>query len=716
MNISHIVETAKWFIPKTLLLGFVSLASAAELNPATGKLERGDSQYFNSMEPQTNDLNISIYDSDWHSLPATDVAARFKEYKQGIEGSGYWQIGGNIDHVAIGLGNQMLEFDGRRVEIKLWYKPQGTHLSASIVWMRDNTWVGNVKFHPTGRGSDDGWRELSSGPIDFSLGGLIVADHLYLENLQNRTLNRSNYSRAPDANVAIDALEIFDLGPAIVPVAQCSTIEAKAQCGQQGSCYLGQCVDSAFAWGQIPPANLIDDYIERRKFEVNTFEGIRFAQSQMTQFNQTMNTAKQAHDGESFWRTIQSAWQVLQDGHSIAPVMSQNRQINSGLCLNQGEADLLPTSGESPVPMLFSKTQTPFSQLLKPGDVIVDIDGLTPKLWMQQSSIPNLQLAGDRGSLPTQHVNYLNYLLPSTGAKVTFARCSDPQGCANEQQQTFEIDFADVIGNQIWQGNIQPWLSDESFCDVRFKPDFDINYNNASFLFDVLDKSENNITSVLFNQFFYPAAYPQWSERFSQIFSVEQDKILFDHRLGMGGSPTGLHYLLDFLIEDASFWGEMLYPWFEVEDESDELANTKQCTQSPTQNSCGRVEAHKVGVQHENSTGVNAKIALLTGIGVSASDFFTRVLTERQAQFRIFGPSPLMGAYGYHITMSPLLDEPVLPRVQTHDTAFLQLPNAPLVFEKGKGVTPHEIVFQKQSDAILNRDTQLEAAKAWLNQ
>lgn len=89
---------------------------------------------------------------------------------------------------------------------------------------------------PTGRATDDGWEEWSSGPVDALLGGALPAYYIQIYDEQMPTARQGQSGYDFGALVLIDGIELVDLGPAAVPTAPCTLPVERATCGPDGAC------------------------------------------------------------------------------------------------------------------------------------------------------------------------------------------------------------------------------------------------------------------------------------------------------------------------------------------------------------------------------------------------------------------------------------------------------------------------------------------------
>ena len=191
----------------------------ADFNRLTGEVDLSQAPYARSLEgPDTvgPHLGPPLTEENFH-------VAR-------IQGRSALKMNAALPELGLDLTDADRGLVGRRVEVKLWYKPFGSGLGAELVWgsgsLRERLerrtggaqFVARMSLAPTGRGTDDGWRELSTGPVDWALGGALAPQILTLKESQSHTSPSFSQQRQPDrqAQVLVDALEVVDLGPAEV--------------------------------------------------------------------------------------------------------------------------------------------------------------------------------------------------------------------------------------------------------------------------------------------------------------------------------------------------------------------------------------------------------------------------------------------------------------------------------------------------------------------
>ena len=687
-------------------------AYAAELDDTTGKLKAASSSFMYGFEPEQSQPGIIITNEQGEQLAASTYQNSISYNEMGIEGNNALKFSASWHEAKISLSPLSNTFNGKRVEVRLWTLTKGIKINAQLLWENNGNQLSAMHLNPTGRITDDGWRELTSGPLDFNLSSGVSLGSLKLVNDQLE-FPMSGQVIDPTLSSLVDAIEVIELGAAQISGQMCRAPTEKEQCGEQGSCFIGRCVDSAFLWGQLPEASIASQAIDHRIYQIEIAEGVRKPRPTFESFKQTMLDLKQSEDGQAFWQGQQDALQLLEDGHLETPKAAQPNIPNVGFCINAGQADLLPNLDNPILPMVFNDSKLVNGVALMAGDVITTIDGLAPEEWIKIIRSPYNIAPGDEASRLVFQYHSLNQLLAQAGALVEFKRCDIEGGCSTNQVETFEVDFSEIIGSPYWRGEFSSWMFDNGFCDFRFDEGSPIQISDSEFSRQITSQESESITEIQFNGFHHPVTEPEWEAGFVNALASTPSNILIDHRFGFGGSPKGLHYVLDNFIGNEDYKTTATISWHGTLDDSTHIQSALDCNQSLTSiYECGWLWRFNQGDFLVDADTHNSKLAVVYGWGLSASDFMLRILSERSAETRTFGISTLPGGYGTTSFLPNLLNEFRGGRIQIQDGMFefQQWTN----FESGFGATPQQIVFQKQSDAIKGVDSIILAARTWL--
>lgn len=611
----------------------------------------------------------------------------------------------------------------RQIEVRLWMRHRGASGRASLIWWSGDvlarlqagtfeglTVAGALVFTPTERRTSDGWQEWTSGPVDHTLGGDLTPV-LWVQRLDPGGSN----SDSPE--LWVDAIEVEALGPAVASGLGCNG--RPSACGPGARCRLGRCVDSAIVDGpRFASASLREQYVARRQFEFFTFQAHRRAR----ELDATTAASFDALDGgDDFWRELGTTIDQTQDGHARRPTVSGLSAVAPGVCLVEGEADLLP--GAPRLPMVFrTAANHPVGDRLRAGDVLTEIDGLEVSAWLSEQA-GRFSFAGDPEVRRFAETIQIPNAAAVDGSQLTFTRC-DPD-CTNPELIT--VDYGELVA-PLWRNEPLSWRSRNLACDARFERiddptvgDFDHVASETVAGFPILQ-----FNGTLGDGF---GDYASWKSSVANVLAFPLTGVVLDQRRGDGGSFQGLFYLTSFFFAPDQSPIDLVTPWlFDREPDPALLQDLVECSRDGGGFACGgggwvtrealAPEAPSVGAQ------VDAKVAVLTGLDVSGNDWLTDHLRRRRpdsALTRVFGPVPTYGAFG-QVTALPTYGIGFEgPRLQwtggfvfaQDGTSLESSLEAPL---DKRGVRPDVVVYQKQSDAVLGVDTQRQEALLWLAQ
>jgi hypothetical protein len=723
-----------WLLAGSALVALATPSRAATFDEQTGRLTLGDAAVSISFDDASSlplELEPTLIRSTGATVPATELPDHFGRNPEGLEGLGFMGIGGSVSNLRLSLASLGPTLGGRRVEIRFWQQPAGTRLRGALSWFLTDAadpehtlLLAMIMLQPTGRATDDGWEEWTTGPVDFAAGGLVPAAVLELEDVQVRQAERMLVTFDGALGVRLDALEILDLGPAAVPTATCTGLDAGEICGPEGACVLGQCVDAVLRYGQTPRDEAIRaDYVDRLLFEFRTFEGGRLPLANLGVLAAAADEARADPNPARFWPAIQRGVGALQDGHAMTPLPTYGaRQLlsNLGVCLHLGEADLLP-SGEA-APLVFSvSSANPVAEQLAVGDVLVAIDGLPPYEWAAALGWPAYH-SGDPRAWPVIAAPGLVGRALVTGAPLTFARCPQaggvPTPCAAEDLVTIEIDLGALAGEPAWTGALPAWLTDSASCDHRFRRGVEAPDVTSYFFAGHAD--DGPVRTLLING--VPSLYDggeAWWGSVQAALSPPPPYLILDQRTGSGGGIETTDFLMGLLLTEADFDRMEILPSFEQPLDDARWAQLDACYQQQGA-SCAdswRWSLHEYSQMEPALRGVagGIRVAVLNAYDVSGNDYTSKLFTYRGAPTRIFGPGPTYGAFGPVNALAAYLDEVYGARMQHWDTIFVQRPDDPRVgFATGTGIDPDVRTLQRQSDALQGIDTTIAAARAWL--
>jgi hypothetical protein len=717
------------------LLAGPSPARASVFDEATGRLSVADAPYavtFDGATPIPEGLAPELLDRN--DEPVTLGAEHFVEDPEGLEGEGALEMGGEHPTLRLQLLALTETFGGRRVEIRFWQQARGTRIRATLRWTvvdaadpERAVLVSYFPLQPSGRMTDDGWEEWTSGPVDFSLPGGLGPAELELQDIQ-KVRDQQLLSYNDGQRVRVDALEIRDLGPAVVAPVACRLLGQEETCGSQGFCLRGRCVDGALVHG--PPLQddaLRRDYLDRRLFEFQSFEGSRLAQTFMQALADALDSVRAEAAGATFWPAFSAGISQLRDGHASGPIWAANpvyQLTNLGLCVHLGEADLLPGGG--PAPLVFERAhQNPVADALAVGDVLTAIDGLPPYDWARAVGLL-ARHAGDPRAFELAMAPRLITAARLGGSTVTFTRCPAPAGggppltCDASELETVQIDFAARAEQTLWAGTLPDWLDHGQHCDYRFRRavqhDHVRRYSFAGYADDADGVRTLIINGVPHN---YNQAGENWRSTVQEALDPPPALLILDQRQGNGGAIDTTDFIMGLLLSEADFDRMEIVPQLDRPLDGTLWSLVQDCGAYDDCGSFMRWPLHELSQLPSDLRGVAAtsRVAVLNGLDVSGNDFTTKLFTYRGGATRIFSAGPTYGAFGPVASLPSHLDELGGGSMQYWDTVFVAQPGDPLdAFTTGTGVDPDELVLQRQSDALQGIDTAMETARDWLLQ
>lgn len=712
-------------------------ASASGFDEATGKVLLGDAALgvgFEARDAFPANVKLAALSAFAQPLPSYAVDELFVSAPgEAIEGDGLFSMGGRTAAVFLDLRGALDQLAGRRIEVRVWQRAKGTRAHVALVWyaagaddvlagdLIGGVELGSVLFQPTGRLTQDGWEEWSSGPVDARMGTLdptvlrVFDEQLF--GLQSGTADYDSTLR-----VELDGLEVRDLGEARVPDLACRLVDEDTTCGADGLCLYGRCVDGAAVMGGIvEDSELRSQYLERRIFELRYFEGGRYPLTQIDLFEPSLRS-QLASDAtaRSFRSALALAYQRLADGHAAPPVTSLRFPVaNAGVCIHMGEADLMPTVESAPL-VFGAQAGSPFATMLAPGDVLLSIDGMDPLDWAPLARRYSA-FAGDPAARTFVSTPELFEAALKSGAELTFGRCgrTDGQRCNVASVQRITIDLAE-LAQEVWSGLPPAWLTAYLPCDFRLNSAVpganDHEYPYAA------TRSEGGVQYLQINGM-PDQSLPEgaaWKTTVTSALTGGPERVVLDQRLGSGGSVTAVDHLAGYLTPRSDFYAMNLFPQLDRTLDATLRNQLVRCDrQSSFTKSCASFLDWPLGAFSSSSSRAgSARVAVLNGADVSGNDFISRILTFRSlGQTRIFGGARSYGAFGVVWRRPAFLGEIAGGSFQVHDSVFLRsTSDTNLDFTTGRGVAPDEVVLQKQSDAVQGVDTVLEAAKAWVTQ
>jgi hypothetical protein len=620
-----------------------------------------------------------------------------------------------VAHVGIRMPVTLLP---GRVEVRAWVKaaPGGARLSA--LYVLDAAHPTGPVFSAvtgveTGRRTSDGWVELSTGPLEVMVLGATLSS-VAIAN--------------PDEGVVVDAVEVLPLGPSVIPAdTDCSLGTEAATCGVAGSCLFGRCVDSAAVFGPVPfTRSHRRDYLARVAFGLRHLHGNRSAAARMDAVQSQLDALVDTTSPRDFWQGINAALVLFRDGHTW-PRTQVSDDLNStpsllrmetsgatGVCLGLTELDLM---GGGPGYSVFSTNGGLLGADVRVGDVLWKVDGEPLDVWLPRTASIGGQLRtpSDARALPAWDAVQLPALLATRAGELTFRRCASATDCATPTE--VHVDVASRMRTAITQaGNV--WALPDRMCDGRFQPATLANRAGGSGSYPVTREIQDGISMVQFDGVYFDNAA---NNALSTSMATTQSMVLVDTRLGNGGSTDSMQFVFGLLRDtrEPLVAFDAPRPWQAADVTLSWESTVDLCFQAPVlANWDGCTGTYSMVATGTSAPAANARVAWLNGADISANDFLPRTVVGR-SQLRIFGPVPSAGAFGSVVNTQPMLPgESSGITVQNTDTRLgttrAEMVTAP--WASGTGVVPDETVVQKLSDSLMQVDTTLARAKAWLKE
>jgi hypothetical protein len=624
-----------------------------------------------------------------------------------VEGAGALRVAGNRG-VLLGDADSLAPLASGRVEVRMFARADGAMPELRVVYARrpldDRTLsfpMAQVVALRTGRATSDGWIELSTGPIDGTLisakiGGLLLV---------------SPEDAPKGASFVVDALEVARVADAALSGGECTLATQAQACKAGASCVEGYCIDGAVVYGALPPKETRRDVVARTVTYLTRFEEDRHASANAASgFAQKMpQIAETADTPEAFYRPFYESFGEVRGAHTSVPTPAHYAQLASmsSMVLRYSGSELNACFGVVEKDLAgggrgFGVYQVASPSPLQVGDVVDQVDGEPVGSWVARFAAEQELLAADPDSDAPYQASMLHAFVMRFGKTLTVQRCTAPGAC-----RAVSIDLAAL--RKTPEGIKQMTCSPRFQLSVAPGPGQDVNAYEAA----IMAQGADGIVSLHTNG--EPLDDANWVSTVSSAFTTAQTALLVDKRRGDGGggraletwgkymrrsSDVGLYFVgrLDASLIDGP-------PGF-----LDTLLGT--CDGRSTAGAC----VHAGLETFPPAPGaMPAKVAWLTVLDGSASDMST-FFAKGATNVRIFAPNRTMGLFGGLGVMGGFLPGWSGGSVQFGDVREGRTNQERLRgwWHSGRGIDPDQVIVQRQSDLIANRDTMLEAARAWL--
>jgi hypothetical protein len=620
----------------------------------------------------------------------------------------------------------------QRVAVSFWGRAEGMEPFLGVTYGNEvdiatnKPWAwARIPAIRTGRETSDGWVEYSTGAIDGSVLDRPIHDLILSARVPTGTdtsLRLSLSALHPSDAISIDAVEIRPAAgkPA---TATCTAANQDAVCGLASECFYGRCVDSAVTWHPVPPAAMQQEIAERVVNWATTFLGDRDAATRAGPdwVAATLGLVGPNATPKSFWGGLSTQIVALRDPHTRlgAPYGG----ISTPFAVRPG-------SSSGPLDVCFGPTVNDFgsgelayvlwakgpaaSSSLQVGDVVVSIDGMDPKAWVDAvfpryvSSLPAVAAAD---WAPSARV--LSSLIASHATTLTVSRCTAGGICVGEPP-------IDVAGATLKANSGGQYPTPVLTCTPRFT-----NVVNGA-LTDpmggdlLLSAALGPATVGIQFDGFRPTNSTSWKASVDAAFTPPHENILVDAREGFGG----LNALGDYLFQQfrgtdspAVLVLAARGTFSDPDDPSLFSLDWSSCSPSSTY-PCSTADIFIYQTINAAPPGASAKVAWLDTDDVSNNDMVPRLLKGR-ANLRIFAPFPSYGALGSNVEIPPLMPNWRAGSLAASDARYgatIAGAEESPGWESGKGVAPDVLVTQTVSDVLAGKDTIVTAATSWLSQ
>ncbi len=640
----------------------------------------------------------------------------------------------------------------KRISVSMWGRALGAEPVLELAYARPTNALGPYWIHVaairTGRETEDGWVEYSTGPVDATALGISNGTPLRAIVLSARYATTAGISalvdeelgpsfsthpriEAADGYAVIDAVEIRPEAGMVGDPGTCTMADVASACADYQDCMFGHCIEGALLWGPVP--GLEDhrsDLVARWAFVAQNLQSDRQSiELAKTVFADAATTLAKETTPRGFYAKLNELVGDLHDSHTRLGTPPSNHNVlwpfassSSGptdACFGVATNDL--GDGSTVFAVFDVGSNGVLNETLQKGDVVTAIDGMAPMDWLD---VVAPRLGGseppDPLARPSNDALFLGELIGRLARTLSLSRCTSG-GCTALP----DIQVADQIFSNVQAGNGTGGYSLP--CALRFEPSVsnpppDSGYNL------VVEETVGGITSVQFDGFESPYdssmmnPYAAWEDPMTAAFSSGGD-VLVDARLGWGGYFTTGKFLFDLLRGTDQPYGMFAVPRGAFDDPDPPWLLSSAfdaCPINPSMFAPTLCQWDGGQLQFTESAmppGEAAKIAWINGNDVSMNDIVPRLMQGR-ANFRVFGPHPTHGSYGEIAKVPRIGMSWTEGSIQVLDMRFGTSPADARTqrWESGHGVVPDVVVLQKVSDILLEQDTVLSAAKAWLLQ
>lgn len=555
----------------------------------------------------------------------------------------------------------------------------------------------NAVLGPTGRATSDGWIEMASNevPVD---GAHVEAAYLRIVDIG-----------AAEAT-EIDALEVVSAGP-FEPQQGCSGASDPV-CGPEAVCSHGFCAAGRLAVPPLPPDALRDEVVDGFAAKIRTyFGGARSRKERLPAALATIESMRKAGTAWQFWGGLSRAVRQLGDWHtSMGLPLGGEPRYRLNACFIEGDADLSHAVWPGHplyADILVSHAGTSGAAGLHAGDRLLAVDGQHPLVWAR--SLVDVDPGHHTATDPAVDADlaealggpfWAGALIPRFARNITVLRCDAGQGTCAGAAETIDVAALTETGGQ------------DVICDNR--PFYHLQSGNPpsnhAVFYDFFSgkiagtTDEEAVYGLVWDTLYGggdPNGYVNGNlKAFMKTCRESARGCILDHRAGNGGTLDAPE-LLTTLVRPEETLGVVLMPIETAGYDGPEDA-------AEGQGLFAQFESKSPYVVGAADHDPDLPVALVVHRDGSASDYLPLGM-KGAPKVRIFGPHATAGAFSTFVNL-------------TYHGAFgVQIASGDTITSDGSawighGVTPDEIVAQRQSDLLAGKDSIHEAALAWVRQ
>jgi hypothetical protein len=520
-------------------------------------------------------------------------------------------------------------------------------------------------------------------------------------------------SSGPDgASFVVDALEIHPALGAPVSGGDCSLAREAEQCKKGAVCIEGLCIDSAVAYGALPPLQTRKDIVARTSAYLTRFQEDRHAAAAAADgfAKELPPIATSADTPVAFFRPYLAAFGRVRGAHTWAPSPDPWARLSAGATtLVRGDgSELAACFGMIDKDLLgggrgYGVYATTATSPLQVGDVVDTVDGEAVDTWLARVAAERSVLAADPDADRPYIASSLHALIMRYGRDLGVKRCTAAGAC-----ETVAIALPALRKAAVKIDILE--------CTPRFKLAVNVPNGVDSNAYEaaIAETSADGIVNLHTNG--EPLDDAKWLSTVKGAFESGTDRLIIDKRRGDGGGGNALASWAGYMRRGSGYglFTVSRVDHAHIDGAPGFLDEVLGCNGSTFAGKCSLASVEGFDAK---PGALPAKVAWLNVLDGSASDMAT-YFAKGATGVRIFAPGRTMGLFGGLGIMGNFLPGWGGGSVQIGDTREGATPaeRRSASFRSGRGIEPDEVTVQLQSDLIAGKDTMLERARTWLSQ